>query len=86
MNIWKYPFEVVANEVIIPMPDAAQVLDVQMQHGQPCLWALVDPTQAPGPRRFRIYGTGQEIRPVGKYVGTFQMLDGDLILHMFEVT
>lgn len=29
---------------ILDLPEGAEILDVQMQHGQARLWALVDPT------------------------------------------
>lgn len=39
MTIWKFPFEI-DDVVLIEMPHDPQILSVQVQHGQPCIWAL----------------------------------------------
>lgn len=39
--IWKFGFEI-EDRVWFRMPEGAQFLTVQMQEGQPVLWALVD--------------------------------------------
>ena len=86
MQIYKYNFEV-EGEVNIPMPKGAHVLTVQVQYNKPCLWAIVDPGQPTETRSFRIFGTGHEIDieiPHHRYIGTFQMLDGQFIGHLFE--
>lgn len=90
MKIYKYPFAV-NDTAAIAMPLGACILSLQVQHGVPCLWALVDPEQPVETRSFRIFGTGEEIDidiPVvtrSRYIGTFQLLGGDFIWHMFEV-
>lgn len=82
-TIWKWTLQ---PKTTISMPAGAQLLAVQEQYGQPQLWALVDPTAAPSPRHFSIYGTGHEMPDnPGQYVGTFQMHAGQLVLHVFEV-
>ncbi len=85
-SIWKYPF-VVGDEVLIRIPRDARLLDVQMQDGTPCLWALVDTEARTEVRSFRIFGTGHPFDAVdGSYVGTFQQVNGQLVWHLFEVT
>ena len=81
---WKYQLEHVTNT--FSMPSGAQVLTVQIQRGEPCLWALVNPAQPYEERTFRIYGAGHEIEEqwIG-YIGTVQMLGGSLVWHVFEV-
>ena len=82
--IWKFPFEV-TDVIDLEMPRGAQVLAVQVQHRQPCVWALVDDTKGKEIRHFRCFGTGHPINTEGQFVGTFQLLDGDFIGHLFEV-
>lgn len=76
------------------MPRFSTVLRVEWQHGELCMWALVDPEAEKEQRHFIIVGTGHEVQasddskanlsPEG-YRGTFQYLGGDLIFHIFEV-
>lgn len=69
----------------IAMPRGAQLLTVQEQQGEACLWALVDSTQPDVLRKIGIYGTGHEIkREGGKYFATFQMMSGQLVFHVFD--
>ncbi len=82
-TVYKYPLAI---ESSIPMPEGAQVLSVQTQHGQVQLWALVDPDATPVSRKFRIVGTGDPIKgDPGVFIDTFQMSGGDLVFHVFEV-
>lgn len=86
-TIYKYPLPI-EDVVSIDMPVGAEVLTVQMQRGEPQLWALVPiDTWAPKERRlFRVAGTGHPIgSKVRRYIGTFQLLNGDLVFHVFEV-
>ncbi len=82
--IYKYPIPV-DDTLVVGMPDGAQILTVQVQDGQPCLWALVDPTAALRMRHIDIYGTGHPMAEhPGRYIGTFQLHDGRLIFHVFD--
>lgn len=47
--IWKFP---VRPDSAIELPKGATILSVHVQHGQPCLWALVDPSAPKEWRRF----------------------------------
>lgn len=87
-TIYKYPLRV-EDEVTLRLPEPAQVLSVQVQHGQPCVWAIVDPT--PGAplveRRFRVIGTGHYLEwPTGTFLATIQMHGGALVFHVFDTT
>ena len=85
--IYKYAFEV-TGIVRIDMPMRAQVLTVQTQIGEPCIWAIVEPGEPVEPRFFRVYGTGHKWDTNVKathYVGTFQLDDGGFIGHLFEL-
>ena len=69
----------------IEMPVGAEVLTVQCQNGKPCIWARVDTSAESEFRAFRTYGTGHPIHhPPGRYVGTYQLIGGALVFHVFE--
>lgn len=83
MTIWKYTLRPVTT---LEIPNNGQILDVQMQHGEPQIWVLVDPTRTKVERTFHIHGTGHTLpRDPGKYIATFQMDGGSLVFHVFEV-
>lgn len=67
------------------MPQGAQLIHVNVQHGLPCLWALVQVANKGGSREFEMRLTGAESEPVGPYVGTVLLDSGAFVLHMFEV-
>ena len=82
MTIWKW---LLLPETTIYMPIGAKLLTVQLQHGEPQLWAMVDAGAPKEVRTFRTYGTGHDLPDEpGQYVGTFQMLGGNLAFHVFE--
>jgi hypothetical protein len=57
LRIWKFPLAIV-DEQVIGLPKDAEILSVQFQGPQLCLWALLD-TEAPKQMRLiRIIGTG----------------------------
>jgi hypothetical protein len=69
------------------MPIGSRVLTVQSQNGQPAIWVLVDPKHPEEERSFRMCGTGHRISEdeTTNYIGTFQMDNGSLVLHLFEL-
>lgn len=79
-----YPLSV-TNTQQFEIPEDSEFLTVQMQRGQPCLWAIVDTEKPKIIRNVHIVGTGHEITfsvAECKYVGTFQPSD-DLVFHVF---
>lgn len=85
MRIWKYDLPI-ADLLAVEMPKGARILDVQIQRGAVCLWVLCDEAAPKEPRHIAIYGTGNPIPDEpGEYIATFQMHDGDLVFHAFEV-
>ena len=86
-TIWKYPI-LVQDYFEIAMPIGAQILTVQMQNGVPCIWVVVKSgiDVASENRRFTVHGTGHPVGENEKYIGTFQMANGALVFHTFEVT
>ncbi len=88
-RVFKYPVPV-EDKFTLTLPVGAKVLDVQAQHGEPQLWALVrDPWVHEHQRTFILRGTGHPIEEAAdrlSYCGTFQMSRGHLVFHVFEVT
>lgn len=86
-TIWKYKIEP-TDFIELPIPTTAEILSVQMQNGDPCLWVKLDPSHViTKPRKFRLYGTGHEIKEgeKHKFIGTFQIMEGRLVFHLFEI-
>lgn len=85
-TIWKYELETL-DLFGLDMPRGAEVLTVQMQKGKPCLWAVVDTGNDKENRTFAIHGTGHDVNNADskKYIGTYQLMGGDLVFHMFEL-
>lgn len=82
-SIWKFPLRV-ADFVEFAMPKNAKVLTVQVQLGDPCVWAEVDVGAETEIRRFRTFGTGHPLDSGLLYIGTYQMRDGALVFHLYE--
>lgn len=83
-TIYKYEVPVTSG-VTVQLPEGARLLCVQMQHGNPCLWAQVDSDAPLETRSFCWYGTGHQLPHVpGQYVGTVQLNNGALVFHLFE--
>lgn len=83
-KVYKYPIHDLATREI-ELPAGAHILTVQMQQGQPCLWALVDPNAPMEKRQILIVGTEHAlIEPIHRHVATFQMMEGSLVFHFFE--
>jgi hypothetical protein len=83
-TIWKFPLETTDLQTV-RMPSGAVVLTVEAQDARPCLWALVDSEAPKVNRRFAIYGTGHPFGG-GDYIGTYQLVGGALVFHVFELT
>ena len=87
-TVYKYPIAI-EDFITLELPKRAVVLCVQMQQGQPNIWALVDPEQPTETRTFLMVGTGHPIMEESYfrmvYVGTFQLHEGELVFHLFEV-
>lgn len=68
----------------LTMPEGPQFLTLQMQGTEPHLWAIIDIKKKKKEYKFKLRGTGHDLGDVGNYIGTFQMLGGGLVFHMFE--
>lgn len=85
-RIFKYPISVTDSQAV-DMPEGAQILTIQVQRNQLCIWALVDDDVPPVPREIHMRGTGHDCNGVERlrYISTFQMMEGSLVFHAFEL-
>ena len=86
ITIWKYELEV-TDVQDIEMPSTANVLSVQVQNGVPCVWASVNTQDKQTKKvRFITIGTGNPYDsdvPI-QFVGTYQLMEGKLVFHLFK--
>lgn len=86
--IYKFPLEVVDFQEV-QMPQDSEILCVQTQNNKPCIWAKVDVEKVDVVKKLCIYGTGQKVNYLeqkeSRYIGTFQLMNGDFVMHLFEV-
>lgn len=85
-TIWKY--ELQANRIqAVPIPFGGQILSVQTkEENTPLLWVLVDPDMPMRDRHIGIYTTNTAVPDEpGRYIGTFQIYEGSLEFHLFEM-
>jgi len=83
-TIWKFPLEAKDTQEIL-MPMGAKILTVATQGDIACIWAEVDPEATKEARGFYIVGTGFPLSwERGNYIGTFQLLGGGLVFHVYE--
>lgn len=84
MIVFKYKLQVCRSQTL-ELPVGAELLHVDVQHGEICLWAKVDAWAKRENRIFCVAGTGHEL-PDGelKHVGT--VMCGPYVWHVFEMT
>ena len=82
MKIFKYRVPIV-QEFSIDMPNGANVIAYQVQHGDPTIWAEVDETKALVKHNFITLGTGHEAPELrGRHLGTIQL--DSFVWHLYE--
>ena len=83
-TIWKFP---VQDAFTLELPIGARFLDVQVQAGVPQFWFLLDPNGQREIRKFAVAGTGAHISnpEMLEHLGTFQLHEGRIVLHLFEL-
>jgi hypothetical protein len=87
-TIHKYPVPIDRDYFDLELPEGAEILTVQVQRDQVCLWCTVNTERARQFKHtFRLAGTGHELDndELLKYIGTFQLNQGWVIGHLFEV-
>jgi hypothetical protein len=83
-TIYKYTLKAVDDQ-LIKIPTGAEILTVQTQKGNAMLWAAVDPELPVENRHIRIRRTGDRLTDDLVYISTYQMKNGELVFHAFEV-
>lgn len=84
--IWKFPIKHISDRVILLLPASAQILSVQLQGNDICVWVLCSPTEPKSERTLAVYGTGHPIPEIEqRFIGTVQECNGALVWHIFEV-
>lgn len=82
--IYKYQV-LIDDQFSIDLPKGAQVLSVGVQHDRPYVWVLQDPGAPLYRRLFAVATTGNPLPPgCDKFIGTFQLMGGRFIGHLFE--
>ena len=83
-TVWKFQLPTEA-EFSLLLPKGAKLLHVGQQLNAPVLWALVDTDADSEHRHFRLTGTGHEVEGDNlDYIGTTDIMDGRIVLHLFE--
>jgi hypothetical protein len=75
MIIWKWFLSNSFKQTLL-MPPGAKILTVQIQNGEPHLWALCDEALPKTERTLCIYGTGIPITEnLGEYIGPSKLME-----------
>lgn len=83
-RIWKYKLDTTDLQTIIAHRPA-KCLTVQTQGEEVYLWALVDDSEVTKNIYIEMIGTGSPIpNNLRVYLGTVQLLNEKLVLHVFE--
>lgn len=82
-KIYKYPIPI-EDFFTIRMPQNANVLMVNTQKSEVFIWAIIDTDEPMIDRPFIILGTGMNVPNGFNHIGSFQMLSGGLVFHLFE--
>jgi hypothetical protein len=84
--IYKYPLAL-TGEQVLELPQAARILDIQMQGFELCAWAEIDKSMPSKERKIVLIGTGNPInyKPPQHlmYISTVQ-IDG-MVWHFYEL-
>ena len=81
-TIWKFK---IGQDTVLSLPKGSEVLSVAEQFGDVNMWFLVDPNAEKETRRFTLHGTGHDVHDNVKFLGTVCLMEGNFILHAFEI-
>lgn len=82
MQVLKFAIRAGTGEQTVMMPQGARPLTVQLQQGQPMLWALCDESAPQVARILGAHGTGDTLPRVWPYIATLQT--GAAVVHYFD--
>lgn len=87
-QIWKFNLDKIQGDVTLPLPEGAEILDVQLQYGEPVLWAKVNASKPVKPRKIVLIFTGEHFPAQWNliHLATLQMhaVGAGLVIHVFE--
>lgn len=84
MKIFKYEIPI-EDEFTLKLPHSSQILSFQCQKGKPYIWVLHPENKPLVDHHFSLIGTGHHIKPCEcNFIGTVQLLGGDLVYHLFQ--
>jgi len=82
-TVWKFRLDSI-NEQELRIPRGYTPLCIMIQDEQPQLWCRVDAASPEIPVKVFTHGTGHAITdPSVSYVGSYQLCNGALVLHVF---
>jgi len=81
-----YKYKVNLGKTELRMPKGYKILSLQVQHGAPQIWALIDANETEQENfEVNVYGTGHSLPDdPGEHISTFKMDGGNLIFHAFK--
>jgi hypothetical protein len=83
-TIYKYQLETTDFQTVM-IPEKSNIIALQTQYEKPCIWVEVETENEKVPHVFRIFGTGHELQ-IGlgmTYVGTYQIMNGSFVGHVY---
>jgi nitrite reductase/ring-hydroxylating ferredoxin subunit len=83
-TVFKYALDL-TDDQLVRMPTGAEVIHVNEQDGNLCIWVTVDPHAPMERRRFFVHGTGHEVNCMAsRHIGSAHLHGGKIVLHVFE--
>lgn len=83
-TVYKFPIPHSRGAHHLALPADTQVLAFAMQHGNLCMWVLLDTGARTVEWEFRVVYTGDAVlESFGQHFGTAQMMSGEIIVHLF---
>lgn len=85
-TIYKYILPLLGGPQQIKLPQLHNILAIQVQNREICMWAEVDTDSPLGVWRYEIIGTGWEIKYQGydrEYLETVQV--GSFVWHIYQI-
>lgn len=83
-TIWKYPL-LTGAATPLELPQGAELLHVDIQGRDLCLWAKVNTDLPTTPRTIEVFGTGHPMPSFERqFINTFLVDGGTYVFHAFE--
>ena len=84
-TVYKYDIPI-TDYFSLDLPANSRILSVQVQRDIPCIWVEIDTEETQCRTDFRLVGTGHNLKEDNLlYIGTFQLFNGMLVYHLYEV-